>query len=205
MVETLIVGSLSTNCYLYYSKSKDCVIIDPGDDAEYIIDSITRLGLKPVAIIATHGHFDHILAVDQLKQTYQIPFCCNLKDEFLTKSMKQRANRWLSRKIYEVSPKIDIEIKDSISFGDINLKVLTTPGHTPGSVCLYLEKEKIIFSGDTIFADGYIGRYDFSYSDKLRLEKSIHLILQLTGETKIYSGHGESTDVKKEKKYHKTN
>lgn len=205
MIETLIVGNLSTNCYLYYSKSKDCIIIDPGDDAEYIIDSITRLSLNPLAIIATHGHFDHILAVDQLKQTYKIPFCCSIKDDFLAKSMKQRAGRWLSRKIYEISPKIDINLEKIFSVSDISLKILSTPGHTPGSVCLYLKKENIIFSGDTIFANGSIGRYDFSYSNKLQLEKSIHLILQLTSETKIYPGHGEKTNVKQEKKYHKSN
>jgi glyoxylase-like metal-dependent hydrolase (beta-lactamase superfamily II) len=205
MVETLIVGNLGTNCYLYYSKSKDCVIIDPGDDAEYIIDTISKLSLKPLAIIATHGHFDHILAVEQLKLTYEIPFCCSIKDEFLTKSMKQRASRWLSRKIYEVSPKIDADLKDLINFGDIGFKIISTPGHTPGSICLYSEKENILFSGDTIFANGSIGRYDFSYSNKLRLEKSIHLILQLTGETKIYSAHGDETNVKKEEKYHKSN
>jgi len=205
MVETLIVGSLSTNCYLYYSKSKDCIIIDPGDDAEYIIDTITRLSLKPRAIIATHGHFDHILAVEQLKQIFKIPFYCSIKDKFLTKSMRQRASRWLSRKIYEISPDIDIDFKDVISLGEISFEVISTPGHTPGSICLYSKKENLLFSGDTIFAKGYIGRYDFSYSDKLQLEKSIHLILQLTGETKIYPGHGEETYVKQEQKYHKSN
>ena len=204
MIETLIVGNLATNCYLYYSKSKDCIIIDPGDDPEYIIDSIIKLGLNPIAIIATHGHFDHILSVDQLKQTYKIPFYCSLKDNFLVKTMKQRATKWLSRKIYEVNPKIDIDLMNTFSLGEIEFTILETPGHTPGSICLYSKKDNIIFSGDTIFANGDIGRYDFSYSNKLQLEKSIHLILQLTDETEIYSGHGESTDVKKEKKYHKT-
>ena len=205
MVETLTVGSLSTNCYLYYSKSKDCVIIDPGDDAEYIIDSITRLGLNPIAILVTHGHFDHILSVYQLKQTYKIPFYCSLKDDFLVKSMKQRATRWLSRKIFELNPKIDKDYKKTFNSGEISLEVLSTPGHTPGSICLYSREDGLVFSGDTIFANGSIGRYDFSYSDKLRLEKSIHLILQLTDETKIYPGHGEETYVKQEKKYHKSN
>lgn len=205
MVETLIVGSLGTNCYIYYSKSRDCIIIDPGDDAEYIIDTISKLSLNPLAIIATHGHFDHILAVDQLKQTYKIPFCCSIKDNFLVKSMKQRASRWLLRKIYEVNPKIDTNLERVYSVSDIKFKILTTPGHTPGSICLYSKKENILFSGDTIFANGSIGRYDFSYSNKLRLEKSIHLILQLTGETKIYSGHGDETNIKKEEKYHKSN
>ncbi|MBU0998028.1 MBL fold metallo-hydrolase [Patescibacteria group bacterium] len=203
MVEKLIVGSLNTNCYLFYSKSKNCVIIDPGDDAEYIIDTIFKLQLNPLAVIATHGHFDHILAVDQLKMTFTIPFCCNENDKFLVKSMKKRATRWLSRKIYEINPKIDTNLQSKYKIKDISFTILSTPGHTPGSICLYSKKENILFSGDTIFSDGAIGRYDFSYSNKLDLEKSIHLILKLSNETKIYSGHGEETNVKKEKNYHK--
>jgi len=203
MIEKLIVGSLSTNCYLFYLKSKNCVIIDPGDDAEYIIDTISRLQLNPLAIIATHGHFDHILAADQLKKTFDISFCCSRNDQFLVKSMKKRATRWLPRKIYEENPEIDINLHKNYEIEDISFSILSTPGHTPGSICLYFKKDNILFSGDTIFSDGGIGRYDFSYSNKLDLEKSIHLILQLSNKTKIYPGHGESTYVKKEKNYHK--
>jgi glyoxylase-like metal-dependent hydrolase (beta-lactamase superfamily II) len=203
MVKKLIVGSLQTNCYLFYSVSKNCVIIDPGDDAEYIIDTISRLSLKPISIIATHGHFDHILAVDQLRRTFNIPFYCNNKDLFLVNTMKLRATRWLSRKIYEVNPEIDFNIPKIYKNGDIVFKILFSPGHTPGSVCLYSKKENLLFSGDTIFKNGSTGRYDFSYSSKLGLEKSIDLILQLPNETKICPGHGESTNVKKEKNYHK--
>jgi len=203
MIEKLIVGSLSTNCYLYYLKSKNCIIIDPGDDAEYIIDTISRLQLNPLAIIATHGHFDHILAVNQLKKTFGISFCCNKNDQFLVNSMKKRATRWLPRKIYEQNPKIDINLQKNYKIEDISFTILSTPGHTPGSICLYIKKDNILFSGDTIFSEGAVGRYDFSYSNKLDLEKSIHLILQLSNQTKIYPGHGENTYVKKEKNYHK--
>ncbi|MFH1971659.1 MAG: MBL fold metallo-hydrolase [Patescibacteria group bacterium] len=203
MIEKLVVGGLSTNCYLYYLKSKNCVIIDPGDDAEYIIDTISRLQLKPLAIIATHGHFDHILAADQLKKTYLIPFYCNRSDEFLVKSMNKRAGRWLPRKIYEENPEIDFNLQSKYKIEDISFAILSTPGHTLGSICLYSKNENILFSGDTIFSDGYIGRYDFSYSNKLDLEKSIQLILQLSNETKIHPGHGEETNVKREKIYHK--
>jgi len=203
MIEKLVVGSLSTNCYIYYLANKNSVIIDPGDDAEYIIDTILKLKLNPLAVIATHGHFDHILAVDQLKRTFNIPFYCSKNDKFLVNSMTKRAGHWLSRKIYELNPTIDNDLVNEFKVKDISFSVFSTPGHTPGSVCLYFKEENVLFSGDTIFSDGYIGRYDFSYSNKLDLEKSIQLILQLSNETKIYSGHGEKTSVKKECKYHK--
>jgi glyoxylase-like metal-dependent hydrolase (beta-lactamase superfamily II) len=203
MYKKLVVGPLQTNCYLYFSKNRSCLIVDPGDDAEYITDKINEYNLNPIAIIATHGHFDHILSVDQLKKTFNIPFLVSKKDEFLVKSMAQRAKKWLGRKIYEQNPKIDNYLEDKLSLEINKLKIIKTPGHTPGGICIYVKEEKLLFTGDTIFSDGYVGRTDFSYSNKLDLENSIKLILQLPDETKILSGHGEETNVKKEKKYHK--
>jgi len=203
MYKKLVVGSLETNCYLYFLKDHSCLIIDPGDDAEYIADKITEYNLKPLAIIATHGHFDHILSVDQLKKSFSIPFLISKKDEFLVRSMTQRAKRWLKREVYEQNPKIDNYLENKISLKINEFKIIETPGHTPGGICIYISEEKLLFTGDTIFTDGYVGRTDFSYSNKLDLENSIKLILQLPDETKVLSGHGEETNVKKEKKYHK--
>lgn len=205
MYKKLTVGSLQTNCYLYYLKNKNCIIIDPGDDAEYIIDSIQKYELKPVAIVATHGHFDHLLSVSQLKETFNIPFLISKKDVFLVSSMRDRAKHWLSRKIFEINPSVDGYLLDKLEIEGFKISVLSTPGHTPGSVCLYDKDQNILFTGDLIFSDGNIGRYDFSYSNKLDLENSIQLILQLQNETKVCPGHGEETSIKKEKEFHKGN
>ena len=174
-------------------------IVDPGDDSEYLSSKLSDLNLKPVSIVATHGHFDHILAVADLKLIYNIPFLCAKKDEFLVKSMKSRAKRWLERDIFEQNPTINKYLKDFLKTKDFNIKLLSTPGHTPGGVCLYLKEENILFSGDVIFANGNVGRYDLSYSNKVELEKSVQMILNLPGKTKIFPGHGVSTYVRKEK------
>jgi len=200
----LIVGDLQTNCYLLYSDlSKKCVIIDPGDNSEYISSKISDLDLEPVSIIATHGHFDHILAVNDLKLIYKIPFYCHKDDAFLVNSMVKRAQKWLSRKIVEQNPKTEFFLGTEYKNSDFIIKVMHTPGHTPGSVCLYLKKENILFSGDVLFSGGNIGRYDLSYSNRFDLYKSIRLLLKLSNKTVIYSGHGEETNIEKEKEYFK--
>ena len=202
--ERLVVGPLETNCYLIYDqRSKKCIIVDPGDESEYISSKIEELDLDPVSIIVTHGHFDHILGVSDLKLIYKIPFFCHKNDLFLVDSMNKRAKRWLKRKITEQDPKVDYIFEDYIKIPDFNIKVLETPGHTPGSVSFYLKEEKILFTGDTIFANGIIGRYDLSYSHKEELDKSLNKILKFPGETKIFPGHNELTNVKEEKKYYK--
>ena len=203
-IKKITVGTLQTNCYLMYNqKSKESLVIDPGDDLEFITSSISSLELNPIAILATHGHFDHILAASQLQQIYKVPFYCHKEDKFLVDSMKKRAERWLSRKIVESPPKISGFLDKDLKINNFRMKILHTPGHTPGSVCFHFRDQKILFSGDVIFDRGAVGRYDFSYSSKTQLEKSIKLILELEDSTKIFPGHGKNTYVKKERKYHK--
>lgn len=202
--ERLVVGSLQTNCYLIYNqRSKKCIIVDPGDDSEYISSKIEELNLKPVSIIVTHGHFDHILGVSDLKLIYKIPFFCHENDLFLVESMNKRAKRWLDREITEQVPKVDFVFEDYLKIPGFKIKVLKTPGHTPGSVSFYIKEGKILLTGDTIFANGIIGRYDLSYSSKEKLDRSINEILKFPEETKIFPGHNKLTNVKEEKKYYK--
>lgn len=205
MIEVLKVGQLSTNCYLFYDpKNLDAFIIDPGDDAEYIINRITDLGLKPEAILATHGHFDHILAVTELKLAYSIPFYANRNDAPIVNRMGRTAEYFTGIKT-DPAPKIEKSLiaNKFLEVGDLELKIIHTPGHTPGSVCFYCAKENLLISGDTIFAEGSYGRTDLAGGDAKKLKESILKILALPDDTTIYSGHGEETNVKKEKYFYR--
>lgn len=191
---TLIVGQLQTNCYLLIDrKTQKTLIIDPGDDADYIERVIVDFNAKPTLIVATHGHFDHIIAAFELQMVYSIPFLIHKGDEFLVKDLRARTKHWL-KVASPPPPKIDSFMKedDIIQIGSLRFKVFETPGHTPGGISLYCEKEKILFIGDLFFADGSVGRTDFSYSSKEKLKESIEKIKKLPRQTIVFPGHGES-------------
>jgi hydroxyacylglutathione hydrolase len=202
-VARLIVGGLRANCYLVWDKkSREAVIIDPGDEADYIIEKINELDLRPQKIVATHGHFDHVMAVNELKLALQaqagfkIPFLMHKKDERILRWMRRSAI-YFTKVDPGPKPEANENIKEGvvIKAGEIELRVIETPGHTLGGVCLYCPKEKILFSGDTIFAEGAVGRTDFPYCSKAELKKSIKKLLKLPEETKVFPGHGEETTI----------
>lgn len=201
---TFVLGELQTNCYILVNQNTEqCIIIDPADDANFISEQILRLKLKPIAIVATHGHFDHILASYELQLAFSTPFYVHEKDLFLIKNLQKNASFWTKRIIVEKSPEIikcfkTENLKDFIDFSDFTdfkLKVIPTPGHTPGGICFYSLKEKILFTGDTLFNNG-VGRTDLSYSSEKDLFASLKKLSKLPKETKIYPGHGENSTLK---------
>jgi Zn-dependent hydrolases, including glyoxylases len=198
IVKKYSLGSLQANCY-FLIEENDLILIDPGDDASFILEEIQRQRLNLKAIFATHGHFDHIGAVGEIQQSFNVPFYINEKDLFLVKRLNETAKYFLGYNPYFLSPKNIKELNNKkFHVSRLTFDVISTPGHTPGSVCFYFEDEKIIFTGDTLFKSG-IGRYDFSYSDKKKLFESLKKILSLPDETIIYPGHGEETMVGIEK------
>lgn len=201
-IHPLQVGQMRSNCYLVKDKkSSETLIIDPGDDGEYIIEQLTRLTCIPKLIVATHGHFDHIMAVLTISLTFQIPFRLNCKDQFLADKMRENARHFLETDAGP-SPPIDQDLtdRDQLKVGDINFAVIETPGHTPGSVCLYDKRYNILFAGDLMFAQGGIGRTDFSYSNQNDLYSSLLKIFRLDDKTDIYPGHGSRFKLGSEKK-----
>lgn len=182
-VKRLILGSFSSNCYLVFDeKSKKTLIVDPGDAADYIERVVSDFSLTPILIVATHGHVDHVLACEELKLAYGIFFAASPKDSFLLGRTRHGA----------ISPTIDRTLKegDETSVGRDTFRVIETPGHTPGSICLYSRENKAAFVGDLVFKGGGIGRYDFAYANREELKKSVKKILRLPQNTIIYPGHG---------------
>lgn len=223
-IERLVVGQLATNCYLVSDKKNEAIIIDPGDDGDYIIQRILDLKLSPKLIIATHGHFDHVLAAFELRLAFNIPFLIHKADLFLLKQARQSARHFLKIEIDPVAlPDKFVKDGDLLKFSGEQLGVISTPGHTPGSISLYYfrhaeeisvsannyqipkqvwdeTKTNVVFTGDTLFAEG-VGRTDFSYSSKKDLEKSIKKLSRLPGETIAYPGHGEETTIGEARKF----
>ena len=184
-IVTLRLGQLQTNCYLVICpQTQKTIIIDPADDANFISEKILRERLKPIAIVATHGHFDHVLAAQELQLAFNIPFFIHQNDQKILFKMNQSASWWLKREIIESPPKINKFLKENetIKFGQEKLKVMETPGHTPGSICLYNQEEKVLFNGDTLFRNK-VGR---------NAEKSLKKIKQKFAGFLIYPGHGKS-------------
>ncbi|KKS85051.1 MAG: Beta-lactamase domain protein [Candidatus Gottesmanbacteria bacterium GW2011_GWA1_43_11] len=201
----MTVGALATNCYILVGENKQAIIVDPGDDADYIINTLNDLRCQPVCLMATHGHFDHILAARELQLAFKIPFMIHTADRFLISRMQETARHFLEYEVVESPPEISstLNIKVPITLDRLRIEVIESPGHTPGSVCLYIPEAQTLLSGDTLFANGGVGRTDFSYSSQSQLVESLEKILRLPGETLIYPGHGPATTIAKESKIHR--
>jgi len=190
---TLPVGQMRANCYLVVSKeTSECIIIDPGDEAEFITQKVLDWQLAPTLIVATHGHFDHIGAVLALKLNFGVPFYMHKKDAFLLGRLRKTQIRFAGTDPGP-PPTVDGWIKggDEVKIKNCKLKIITAAGHTPGSIALVSGKDKVAFTGDLVFADGSTGRTDFKYANKSLLNSSIDKIEKLTGYT-LYPGHGDA-------------
>lgn len=189
-IETLIVGPLEVCCYIVYNEvTREAVIIDPGDSNPIILRRIQELSLIPRYIIGTHGHPDHLLGVEYLRRHLKIPFLLHSADD---EFFQQREN-FITFTLwgFPENPRADLLMSEgmAITFGRSSLKVIHTPGHSPGSVCLYAEEEGILFTGDTLFVEG-VGRADLPGGDYYLMMRSIReKILTLPEETVIYPGH----------------
>ena len=159
------LGQLQANCYLL-TQDKDCILIDPADDASFLLEEISRQNLNLVAMLATHGHFDHVMAVGEIQLSLKVPFYIHEKDLFLIKRLKETAKHFLGYEPVVIPPK-NIKYVNSgmLHVQRYTFNVIETPGHTPGGCCFYFPEEQAIFTGDTIFKEAR-GRTDLSYSSK---------------------------------------
>lgn len=199
-IQKLTVGQMQTNCYIVYSE-KEAVVVDPGDDGEYIISVLARLDVNPRSIVVTHGHFDHLMAATELKTAYGIPFFIGKRDIFLLKRTESTVKYFLKTKS-DPQPLVDGYLKNGmmITIGRETLSVMETPGHTPGSISFFNKQGGFVLTGDVVFSDGYLGRTDFKYSNEKKLGDSLGKIMKFPDNIYIYPGHGEEITVRMLKK-----
>lgn len=194
-IKTLVLGTVQNNCYIVKSpKSQEVVVIDPGDDAHRINKYLQENDLECKAILLTHGHFDHITAVPELKYLTNAPVYAHEAETKLLGDAELNMSVLMG---VEVSIQADILIKEKEVFdiADLSWQVIHTPGHTIGGVCYNLLNQGIIFSGDTLFYES-VGRTDFATGDHSILLESIHnQLMILADDIEVYPGHGRPTTI----------
>lgn len=198
IIKRVVVGSMEVNCYiLAKGPNSSCIIIDPGDDENKIRRVLESKGLKPAFIVNTHSHFDHIGCDDK----FAVRVYIHSQD---AKSLKDSSGNFSS--FFGTAYKVKGEIKtlkdrELLNLDDIELEVLHTPGHTPGSISLLLKspKDNILFTGDTLFRQG-VGRTDLGGDEELLLRSIREKLFTLPDSTLVYPGHGPSSTIGEEKK-----
>jgi len=199
IVKMLHVGLLQTNCYIVGCEdTKEGAIIDPGGDAKHILAEVERLGLKTKYVINTHGHFDHTLANKEVVKATGASLAIHSAD---APTLTKGGGAFFFGMMGKASPPADTILDEGqvLTLGKIELKVLHTPGHSPGSICLYNEKEGVLFDGDVLFNMG-IGRCDLPGGNRSVLMVSIQRLLALLpDETTVYPGHGPATTIGRER------
>lgn len=195
---TVPAGIYAANCYIVYSENtKKGIVIDPGGDVDDIMKKIEELDLDIEYIVLTHGHGDHIGGVLELKSFIDVPVAIHKEDEYMLNNGDSNLSSLMAMGTTELNADILLEEGDEISFGDLNAKVIHTPGHTPGGISIKIEDN--IFTGDTLFA-GSIGRTDFPGGSYEEIISSIkNKIIIYSDDVILYPGHGPATNVKLEK------
>lgn len=194
-IDTYVLGMVSTNCYIISNENtKEAIVIDPPEQASVIINKIEKPELKPVGILLTHGHFDHIMAAGELAEHFHIPILAGEAEKELLEDHNLNGSRMVRR---NCTLRADRFLKDEeeLTLGGMNIKVLYTPGHTAGGVCYYFEAEKVLVSGDTLFFES-VGRTDLPTGNAQTLLESIRgKLMVLPDDVTVYPGHGDKTAI----------
>ena len=196
-VLTIPTAPIEENCYIAYDEeSKEALVIDPGNEGEKILSLLKGEDLKVQTILLTHGHWDHIGAVEELRRKLEVPVQIHGDDASMLTDSRQNLYAFMSGGRMEGEP-ADKVFREGAVFacGNYSFKVIHTPGHTPGGCCFYCQEAGVLFSGDSLFAEE-IGRCDFPGGSLSSLVGSLkEKILCLPEETKVYPGHGPATRV----------
>ena len=202
-IQKLPVGELEANCFLVYDEENNAVIIDPGAEPDYILSEIESLGIKPLAILLTHAHFDHFGAAAEVIEKYQIPLYVHTLDRPMVTSAEYSLAVHLGFGAMYRRPDENFirtfEDNETLKFSDeLEFLVIHTPGHSPGSSCF--RHGDILFSGDTLFRDG-VGRVDFQGGNIHDMRKSLARLGALEGDCKVYTGHYAETTLEHERTF----
>lgn len=203
-VEKLVLGAVSTNVYLVFYNG-NCLIVDPSDEAERIISCIEARKAKPLAVLITHGHFDHIMAAPVLAKKYGIKIYAGEADRQLLEDSKLNLGQSFLGENFTMEADEYLKNGDELEFEDFKLKVMYTPGHTVGSISFYSDDledneafKKVMFTGDALFA-GSIGRVDFPTGNEAAMRRTLEEVFKkIPPETVVFPGHGAATTIERE-------
>ena len=203
-VEKLVLGAVSTNVYLVFYNG-NCLIVDPSDEAERIISCIEERKAKPLAVLITHGHFDHIMAAPVLAKKYGIKIYAGEADRQLLEDSKLNLGQSFLGENFTMEADEYLKNGDELEFEDFKLKVMYTPGHTVGSISFYSDDledneafKKVMFTGDALFA-GSIGRVDFPTGNEAAMRRTLEEVFKkMPLETVVFPGHGAATTIERE-------
>lgn len=203
-IKTYIAGPLDANNYLVWDeKTKEAVLIDCSEYKQEIINDINQLGLKVKYILLTHGHFDHVLGINEMVKATNAKVYVNKNDVELIENINEFGKLFGFDNIEPPHIDFNIEDEDIINLGDIEIKTLATPGHTEGGVCYLAENN--LFSGDTLFKGTY-GRTDLFGGNFAKLINSLkNVIFKLDDNITVYPGHGDRSDIRYEKEFNDIN
>jgi glyoxylase-like metal-dependent hydrolase (beta-lactamase superfamily II) len=199
-IETLTVGAFGTNCFLVWGTSREAIVLDPGDDADRILGILREQQLTVAAYLLTHGHVDHITAVADMCQTLSAPVYIHSEDLPWAFDPDNQMPPFYSVPTPPKGAVHPLQDGEERSDAGLRYRVISTPGHTPGSVCFLFPDEHVLFSGDTLFAES-VGRTDLPGGDSRALARSLARLAELDDRTVVYPGHGPATDMAHEKKH----
>lgn len=200
-IKSMTLGMVATNCYLIINKeTKEALLIDPADNALRISNVIEENVCTLKAILLTHGHFDHIMALNELKKRYNVPVYAHEEEEDVLKQSSLNMSGMIGQ-IYTTQADIYVKDGEHLKLAGLDIIVLHTPGHTKGGVCYYLPEEKVLMSGDTLFRCS-IGRTDFPTGSMSQLVRSVkEQLFVLPDDVQVYPGHDSVTSIGYEKQY----
>ena len=196
--EVLPIGPFEANCSILWEDPAQAWVVDPGADGAVILAFLKKRGLKAGVIVLTHGHFDHVSAVNEVLAQFPVPVYLHKEDAVFAFSPLNAMGpyRPTARPATLKTDKVD---GDTLACGGLTAKLIHTPGHTPGGCCLYFESEKLLVAGDTLFA-GSIGRTDFPGGSQSQMEASLQRLKALPDDTRVICGHGPQTTIGIEKR-----
>lgn len=201
-VEQYTVGPVMTNCYFAVNEeTKEMFVVDPGDAAEALAAKIKEQGLTPAAVLLTHGHFDHAAAAGDIAEAFGIPVYAHEREKKTLETPEINLCGMIGETGAVYHADIYVKDGDCLDLAGFSVQVIHTPGHTKGGCCYYIEKEQALFAGDTLFFES-IGRTDFPEGSALELLQSIQeKLMPLAGQTKVYTGHNDTTTIGWERQY----